>query len=178
MDRLVDQLLDMAAIESGRFTLKKETVSAAELFERINHIYFPMMNVGRNRLIIRLESDLTLYADRERVLQILVNLVSNACKYTQDGEITLAAVKENGVARFSVADTGEGMTQETLALLFTRYPKMRGDIKGVVGNGLGLFISKKFAEAHGGEIGVESELQKGTKVWFTIPTEGELEGEL
>jgi signal transduction histidine kinase len=90
MDRLVGQLLDMAAIETGRFTLKKEDVSVTALFDQIRKVYFPMMNGGHNRLIINLESDLTIHADRERVLQILMNLVSNACKYTQDGEITLS----------------------------------------------------------------------------------------
>jgi signal transduction histidine kinase len=68
------------------------------------------------------------------------------------------------------------MTPEMLAALFSRYPKMRGGVKGVTGNGLGLFISKKIAEAHGGEIGVESEIGKGTKVWFTIPA-GERDNE-
>jgi signal transduction histidine kinase len=205
MDRLVGQLLDMAAIEAGRFTLKKEEVSVTALFDQIRKTYFPMMNGGHNRLIINLENDLTIHADRERVLQIFVNLVSNACKYTQDGEIILSGELgvesgelkkseelgvesgelkkseelgvENGKLKnaviFSVADTGEGMSQETLSALFTRYPKMRGGVKGEKGNGLGLFISKKIVEAHGGEIGVESEIGKGTKVWFTIPMEGE-----
>jgi signal transduction histidine kinase len=180
MDRLVGQLLDMAAIEAGRFTLKKEEVSVTALFDQIRKVYFPMMNGGHNRLIINLENDLTIHADRERILQILVNLVSNACKYTHDGEITLSGeLKKSGelgvesgklgnVVLFSVADTGEGMSQETLSALFTRYPKMRGGVKGEKGNGLGLFISKKIVEAHGGEIGVESETGKGTKVWFTI----------
>jgi signal transduction histidine kinase len=203
MDRLVGQLLDMTAIEAGCFTLKKENVQITELFDQIRKVYFPMMNGGNNRLIINLESELTLYADRERVLQILVNLVSNACKYTRDGEITLSGelrvesgkLNESGKLRvesgelnesgklgvergelknvilFSVADNGEGMTQEMLSALFSRYPKMRGGVKGVTGNGLGLFISKKIAEAHGGEIGVESEIGKGTKVWFTIGVE-------
>jgi signal transduction histidine kinase len=194
MDRLVGQLLDVTAIEAGRFTLKKEDVQVTELFDQIRRVYFPMMNGGNNRLIINLESELTLYADRERVLQILVNLVSNACKYTRDGEIILSGelrvesgeLNESGklgvesgelknVILFSVADNGEGMTQEMLSELFSRYPKMRGGVKGVTGNGLGLFISKKIAEAHGGEIGVESEIGKGTKVWFTIGVEkGEL----
>jgi signal transduction histidine kinase len=174
MDRLVGQLLDMAAIEAGRFTLKKEDVSVTALFDQIRKTYFPMMNGGHNRLIINLENDLIIHADRERVLQILVNLVSNACKYTQDGEIILSGElgvesgKSKNAVVFSVADTGEGMSQETLSALFTRYPKMRGGVKGEKGNGLGLFISKKIVEAHGGEIGVESEIGKGTKVWFTI----------
>jgi signal transduction histidine kinase len=144
-----------------------------------------MMNGGHNRLIINLENDLTIHADRERVLQIFVNLVSNACKYTRDGEITLSGeLNKSGELRvesgklkraalFSVADTGEGMTQEMLSALFSRYPKMRGGVKGVTGNGLGLFISKKIVEAHGGEIGVESKIGKGTKVWFTIGVENE-----
>jgi signal transduction histidine kinase len=174
MDRLVGQLLDMTAIEAGRFTLRKEDVSVTALFDQIRKAYFPMMNSGHNRLIINLENDLTIHADRERVLQILVNLVSNACKYTRDGEITLSGELKNAVL-FSVADTGEGMSQETLSALFTRYPQMRGGVKGEKSNGLGLFISKKIVEAHGGEIGVESELGKGTKVWFTIPLGGDNE---
>ncbi len=173
MDRLVSQLLDMSAIEAGRFSIRKERVSVEDLFDRIRRNYFPMMNGGRNRLVVKLDRDIVIYADRERVLQVLLNLVSNSCKYTEDGEITLAAEKENGVVRFSIADTGEGMAPEILAAIFTRYPQMRGGVKGVTGNGLGLFISKKLVEAHGGGIGVESNPGKGTRVWFTIPAEGE-----
>jgi signal transduction histidine kinase len=169
MDRLVGQLLDMEAIEAGQFQLKKEITAVGELFEQIAHVYFPMMNLARNRLQTDCGEELSLYADRERILQVLVNLVSNACKYTGEGEIVLTALLEEDRVRFCVADTGEGMTPETVELLFTRYPKMRGGVKGVMGNGLGLFISKKIVEAHGGEIGVESEFGKGTEIWFTIP---------
>ncbi len=171
MDRLVSQLLDMSAIEAGRFSIWKERVSIEDLFDRVRRTYFPMFNGARNQLVVKLDCDMMVHADHERILQVLLNLVSNACKYTEDGEITLAAQKENGLVRCSVADTGEGMAPEILAALFTRYPQMRGGVKGVTGNGLGLFISKKLVEAHGGAIGVESEPGKGTKVWFTLPME-------
>ncbi|MCL2167140.1 MAG: sensor histidine kinase, partial [Clostridiales bacterium] len=170
MDRLVSQLLDMTAIEAGHLTLKKERIPVEELFDRIQKIYFPMWGGARNRLIASLDRDIYVYADRERVQQILVNLVSNACKYTEDGDITLVAENENGMVRFSVADTGAGMAPDTLTTLFTRYPEMRGAVKG---NGLGLYISRKIVEAHGGEIGAASEPGKGTRIWFTIPEEGE-----
>ncbi len=174
MDRLVSQLMDMAAIEAGVLTIRKGRVSVEELFDRIRQTYFPMWGRANNRLIIKLDDGITVFADHERVLQVLLNLVSNACKYTEDGEITLAASEENGTVRFSVADTGEGMAPDVSTALFTRYPQMRGGVKGVTGNGLGLFISKKLVEAHGGVIGVNSEPGKGTEVWFTIPINGEL----
>ena len=175
MDQMVEQLLDLAVIETGNFSQIRDRLCVKELFDQIHGTHFPMLNKGNNRLIVRLEPELYVYADRERILQILLNLLSNACKYTKTGEITLCAEKKSdNVVQFSVADTGAGIASEDIPSLFDRYSKVRSGPQSATSHGLGLYICKKLVESHGGEIRVESELGMGTVVRFTIlSNEGE-----
>jgi signal transduction histidine kinase len=107
-------------------------------------------------------------ADRDRVLQVFSNLVGNALKFTPaDGTITLGVEAADGVARFTVTDTGAGIPPENMPRLFDRFWK--GDRSGRHSSGLGLYIARGFVEAHGGRIAAESEPGRGTTFSFTLP---------
>ncbi|PZQ38964.1 MAG: hypothetical protein DI570_31155 [Phenylobacterium zucineum] len=111
-------------------------------------------------------------ADRERITQVLVNLLSNASRHTHDGTISVAVTERGGLAQVSVSDTGEGIAPDVLAQL-GRQP-VRSRLEGVrsakdTGLGVGLLISREIVVAHGGELSFESTLGAGTTVRMTLP---------
>ena len=111
------------------------------------------------------------YADPARLTQILINLLSNAYKYTpKGGRIRVQASHKDGYVRCVVADTGIGISAEDQEQLFTKFFRSENpDVQERQGTGLGLCIVKNLVELQGGRIGVESELGKGTTFWFTVP---------
>jgi signal transduction histidine kinase len=127
-------------------------------------------------LEVVIESDLpTVPGDRERLIQVLTNLISNANKYTpEQGQITLKVETQANhgqtSVRWSVRDTGIGMTDEERRQLFTKYFRSQRDaVRNVPGTGLGLVITQSIIEMHGGEMHVESELNRGSTFSFTVP---------
>jgi signal transduction histidine kinase len=113
------------------------------------------------------EPDLAILADRERVLQVLSNLIGNALKFTPPGgNVTLSIEREGPMARFGVLDTGPGIASDNLPHVFERFWRETPAEKGT---GLGLFIAKGIVDAHGGRIWVESEVGRGTRFYFTLP---------
>lgn len=169
MERMVTQLLDAAAIESGSFALRRQPMDMAELLHTAARVHFPVMDTGENTVSVDAPPGLPLVCgDRERLLQVILNLLSNAVKHTRHGTITLSARAVGDEVLVSVADTGGGIAPELLPGLFTRYPQHRE----AGGNGLGLYIAAQIVQAHGGVITVESGAHKGTAVHFTIPTAG------
>ena len=114
------------------------------------------------------EHGLMIRAERERMLQVLSNILGNALRFTpRGGHVTLSAERQGKVARFSVLDTGPGIPRENVARIFERFwkdEKLEGK-----GTGLGLFIAKGIVDAHGGRIWVESEVGAGAKFCFTVP---------
>ncbi|MDO4274639.1 MAG: HAMP domain-containing sensor histidine kinase [Eubacteriales bacterium] len=166
MERLVTQLLDEAAIESGSFSLKKEWLDMTELLDTVSRVHFPIMDRGNNTIRVLQGADLpVIYGDKERLLQVMINLLSNSSKHTHDGTITLRVQAEGKEITVTVEDTGDGIQPELLSHLFKRYPKNRD----AGGNGLGLYITARIIEAHGGNINADSVVGKGTVVRFTIP---------
>ncbi|WP_343210265.1 HAMP domain-containing sensor histidine kinase [Anaerolentibacter hominis] len=166
MERLVVQLLDAAAIENGSFVLDRRAVDIAELLDTVASVHFPLMDNNGNTVTIDVPDSLpALYGDRERLLQVLLNLVSNAVRHTKNGSIILTAGKEENIVAVTVRDSGEGIAPELLVNLFERYPENRS----AGGNGLGLYICAQIVRAHGGQITVESRVGDGTSVRFTVP---------
>ena len=121
--------------------------------------------------------DLTFAGDADRLTQVLTNLVANAIKFTeQGGSVEVDACKpSSGGVRFSVADDGPGIAPEDAEQLFRRFHQIDGsDSRRKSGSGLGLAICKAIVEQHGGRIGVESALGKGSTFWFEIPDPGSI----
>jgi signal transduction histidine kinase len=168
MDRLIVDLLDLAKIESGRLVIEPQMHDVASIVKDSVEILAPVAS-GRG-LALTLEPpspELRIFCDRERVLQILSNLIGNALKFTSDGgAITVSARDREGETRFSIADTGCGIASDQLPHIFDRYWQAKGARDGV---GLGLSIAKGLVEAHGGRIWVESIVGEGTAFFFTLP---------
>jgi len=169
MDRLIDSLLDATMIETGRFTVELRTEDVAALVDEAARILRPQIEGRSLQLKARLTDQLpAVQCDRERVLQIIANLVGNAIKFTQaGGEICIAAMATEDAVCFSVSDTGCGIQECELSHVFDHYWTKHPGIRE--GTGLGLFIAKGIAEAHGGTIWAESKIGHGTTFFFTLP---------
>jgi signal transduction histidine kinase len=169
MNRLIQDLLDVARIEAGRLPLEKEPVKPRMLISEVIDNFGPLAEDKSLRLRCHAPDDLPLLqADRERLLQVFGNLIGNALKFTPEGGvITLDAERHDGVVEFRVIDTGQGIPAEDVPRLFERFYQARHTRRG--GAGLGLAIAKGIVEAHGGCIRVESEVGVGSKFSFTLP---------
>ncbi len=163
---MVGQVLDVTRIEEKRILLKKCLCHIDELIYQAVETHFPILNKGGNRLEINAGLDLPMVnADPGRITQVLVNLITNALKHTEQGTITISAKEVERFIEISVSDTGIGISAEELSNLFTRYHSGSGE----TGTGLGLYICKYLVEEHGGTIQVESAVNRGTTVTFSLP---------
>lgn len=164
---LIDDLLNVSSMNEGHLQLNKTTFTVSEL---LNGCCDHVRVAGKHSLIFEGDKELKVFADEHRIDQVVVNLVNNAVKYAPSSkDIYLIARREGDMAKISVKDTGPGISPEKCARLFDRY--YRADYSGLQfsGLGLGLYISSEIVKRHGGQIGVDSELGKGSTFWFTIP---------
>lgn len=169
MNRLIEDLLDVARIESGHIDLSLQSADCGALLREIGEIIAPLVADKSIRLRI-IEPPVRIQArcDRERILQVLSNLVGNAIKFSASGgSVTLGAHESQSESIFYVIDTGSGIARENLSRVFDRFWQARET--RLQGTGLGLAISKGIVVAHGGRIWVESELGKGAKFNFALP---------
>jgi len=174
---LINDLLDFSRIENGRMTLHKTTFRLCDLLDEVKTTIYPLTAKKSQELGIRLETGLPpVIADRLRLKQILLNLLSNASKFTQaGGHITLTCfLKENDQVLFSVADDGIGISPEDQKIIFEEFRQVDGTVtRTEAGSGLGLTISKRLVELAGGQIWVESQLGKGAVFSFLLPVVSE-----
>ncbi|PAU94897.1 PAS domain-containing sensor histidine kinase [Aliifodinibius salipaludis] len=171
MKRTTAELLDLSKIESGNIQLNSQPARPSDL---LDYAFETMvMQVDQKGIDIEIECEEELPAvktDLQKSVWVLVNLISNAVRYTPDhGKILLKAEEQPRVVRFSVTDNGKGIPEEYIDKIFQKYFQVYGDKNGSGGSGLGLSIAKEFINAQGGEIGVESELGKGSTFYFTLP---------
>jgi signal transduction histidine kinase/HAMP domain-containing protein len=171
---LINELLDLQRIAAGRMELKLEPLDlAALLTEAAGSVHAQAQKHGHALVVTPPTPDLRIHADRGRVRQILLNLLSNAIKFTPDGgRITVVAGAVNGdaEARIAVSDTGIGIAVEDQPKLFQEFSQLDASAsRKYEGTGLGLALSRRLVEMQGGEIGVESEMGKGSTFWFTLP---------
>ena len=175
---LINELLDLQRIAAGRMELRPEPIDLPALLAEAAGSVHAQAQQRRHTLIVEppLEGEgggLRVLADRGRVRQVLLNLLSNAIKFTPDGgRITVAAAATNGgaTARVAVTDSGIGIAPEDQTKLFQEFVQLDASAsRKYEGTGLGLALSRRLIELHGGAIGVESELGKGSTFWFTLP---------
>jgi PAS domain S-box-containing protein len=169
MTRLVEDLLDVSRIEGGGLRVVPTSCGAHELIRAAEQTLAPLAASRSLELRVEAESEQAVLADRERVLQVIANLVSNAVEHTPEDGTIAARCESNGAAEvvFSVRDTGRGISPEDLPHIFDRF--WQADRPGRAGAGLGLAIAKGIVEAHGGRIWVESREGQGSTFFFTLP---------
>jgi PAS domain S-box-containing protein len=169
---LMNEVLDISRIESGHLSLSPEPVSVADIVDQVLKLLRPIAAPRSVHIEADVEGigDRCVQADRQRLTQILINLVANAIKYNrEDGRVTLSCRDvPGGRVRISVTDTGAGIRPEKLALLFKPFERLGADETGIEGTGLGLALSRGLAEAMGGTVGVESEIERGSTFWVEL----------
>lgn len=174
---LINDILDLSKIEAGRMELSLETFEVRPMIEAVVSTIDPLVKKNDNALEWHCDDEVgAITADRTRVRQILFNLLSNACKFTEKGTVTLEVkcVPFNGGEgiQCSIQDTGIGMTPEQMGKLFQAFSQAdTSTTRKYGGTGLGLAISRRFCQMMGGDIGVESEPGRGSTFTFTLPTE-------
>jgi len=168
---LIDSLLDFAKIEAGKMEVRVEPVRVEEIIQGTAAAIETILNPSSVRLIREIASDIpAMNTDREKLRQIILNLLGNAVKFTERGEIRISACQQNGSLKLVVSDTGIGIEKKDLNQIFEKFHQ--GDLsttKKYRGTGLGLAIVKKFVNLLGGEIEVVSEVSKGSTFTITLP---------
>ena len=171
LTRIINDLLDISKIEAGRMEIKREKINVGELVAHAAAALTPLAIQKGLRLDIRVpDKSLEVFADEDRLVQVLNNLLSNAIKFTREGGVTVSvAAKEEGI-ECVVEDTGAGVSEEDMPRLFHKFVQIgRTNGAGRKGTGLGLVIARNIVELHGGRIWAESELHKGTRFTFVLP---------
>lgn len=169
MERLIKDLLSVTAIEAGRLSIDPRKLRVEDLFRDASEMLEATVREKSITLTVDRAADLPpVRGDPARVLQVFSNLVGNAVKFTPaGGVITLSATRADGGVRCAIADTGSGISPEELPRIFGKFwQSKRGDHRGV---GLGLAIARGIVEAHGGSIGVRSEVGRGSVFSFSLP---------
>lgn len=170
---LINDVLDLSKIEAGRLDLHEEEIDLAILVADLAGAAQPLADRNGNRLVVERPDGLgAMRADQTRLRQIILNLLSNACKFTEAGTVTLAVAREAeaGWIRFRVSDTGIGMTRDQLGRLFQEFTQADSSTtRKYGGTGLGLAISQRLAALMGGTIAVESEPGVGTSFTVRLP---------
>lgn len=168
---LVNDILDLSKVEAGKMTLVEEEFDLSRLINEVTATAQPLIQKNRNTLVTDSPPQLgPARADQTKLRQILLNLLSNASKFTEAGTVTLRIRPETAYIIFEIEDTGIGMTPEQLGKLFQAFTQAElTTSKKYGGTGLGLAISRKFAQLMGGDLRVASEFGKGSKFTLLIP---------
>jgi PAS domain S-box-containing protein len=171
MDRLIQDLLDIARVESGTLTLDLQPVTTGALLEGTLRTLRPLVDEAGLELVTDLPSSLPMVrADPERIGRVMSNLVGNAIKFAgRGGRVTVAAAQENGVVRVSVSDNGRGIAAEHLPHVFDRFWQAASSTIRSRGAGLGLPIAMGIIRGHGGQMRAESTPGAGATITFTLP---------
>ena len=169
---LINEVLDLSRIDTGGLSLSLEPVNVDELVADAVSLVGPM-SAGRQMALRSEREDAAAHvlADRQRIKQVLVNLLANAVKYSPPGAVATVLTESvgNGRIRITVADTGPGIPPELLPRLFRPFDRIGAEATGVEGTGLGLALSKALVEAMGGTIGVDSTVGVGSRFWVELP---------
>jgi GAF domain-containing protein/CheY-like chemotaxis protein len=177
---LINAVLDLSKIEAGRMELFLETFPIAPLLKDIVGVIQPLAGKNGNRLEVRCAPDVgEMRADLTKVRQALFNLLSNACKFTEEGTVSLEAARQDGWILFSVSDTGIGLTPEQMARLFQEFSQADASTsRRYGGTGLGLSLSRRLCRLMGGDVTAASEAGRGSTFTVRLPVEVRESGEV
>lgn len=173
LSEMVDDLLDLAKIEAGRISISPQWFEMVDLFSAIRGMFKPLLTTGAVSLVFEEPADLPrIYTDDRKLSQILRNFISNALKFTSDGDVRVSAKSESeGWVTFTVADTGIGIAREHQAAVFNDFVQVDSPLQRKWrGTGLGLSLSRKIAELLGGHVSMTSEPNVGSTFSVSIPT--------
>jgi PAS domain S-box-containing protein len=168
--RLIKELLDVSRIDAGRLELHRQLIDLQRVTRDVIG-RFELQADGHQFLIEFPAGFPEVYADRDKVEQVLTNLVENAVKYSEGGTVTVSGEVVDGAVEVAVRDQGVGIPADQLTLIFTKFYRRAGH-GAPTGTGLGLFITRGLVEAHGGRIWARSEAGRGTEVRFRLPRGG------
>lgn len=170
---LIGDILDMSKIEAGRMELRYEEIDMRQLAHDILATANPLAQEKKLALILEMDEAIsTITADRTRLRQVLWNIMGNAIKFTEKGSVTLAMSWQQDMIRVAIRDTGIGIKPEDMEVVFEQFRQIDSSLnRRVGGTGLGMPITRKLVELHGGEIGVDSIPGQGSTFWFTLPIE-------
>jgi PAS domain S-box-containing protein len=168
---LINDLLDLSRIESGRMEFARDWLRAEEVVTEVVQVLAPMAAQKDIGISAEIPRDIPeIYGDRKRVFQILLNLANNAVKFTERGEVQIACRADGAVLEMSVTDTGIGIKPENMELLFEAFRQVEGSAqRRYEGTGLGLHLSRRLAKLLGGDIRAESEYGKGSRFILSLP---------
>jgi signal transduction histidine kinase len=168
---LINDVLDLSKIEAGQLTLALSEYSMSDVVQTVATAVEALAAEKRLALQVTVAPGLPLgRGDERRLSQVLLNLVGNAIKFTEAGEVRVEVRATDGTFRVAVADTGPGIAPEDQAKIFQEFQQVdSSSTRKKGGTGLGLSIAKRIVELHGGRIGVESSPGQGSTFWFTLP---------
>lgn len=168
---LIDQILDFSRLESGRATVTREQITLDTFMNSVRDMITPLAQKNGNILFTNVDANIDEFSsDRDKLLQIALNLLGNSCKYTRQGRVTFNLLCTGGRLTMIVADTGVGMTEEERNNIFSAFFRAKGS-SSVNGTGLGLAITERLVRLLNGSIHVDSTVGKGTTVLVHIPLE-------
>ncbi len=172
LTEMVDDLLDLAKIDAGRIVISPEWFEMVDLFSALRGIFRPIVANSSVSLTFAEPAAIPrIYTDDKKLSQILRNFISNALKFTTEGQISVSATMVGPeLVEFAVTDTGIGISPRHLPMLFNDFMQLDTRLqRRLRGTGLGLSLARKFAQLLGGEVGAESELGKGSRFWVRLP---------
>jgi signal transduction histidine kinase len=162
----------VSKIETGKVELLIEELNLVDLMQEVKESFKIAVDVKNLKLSLEMPERLIIKSDERRIKQVIMNLISNAVKFTDRGEIEIKVKKKDERVKVSVADTGVGIKKEDIKKLFKQFSRIYIEGKPVTeGTGLGLYLSKKIVDLLDGQIKAESEFGKGSKFTFTFPLE-------
>lgn len=168
---LINNILDIAKIEAGRMDLYLKPVNIKNLVDETIETILPMAKANQNELVVSIgQLSSTLLVDRQKLMQVFLNLLSNACKFTREGKITFEISNDAYFLYFSVKDTGVGIAPDKLDYIFEQFTQVDGSqTRQFEGTGLGMAITQNFCQLMGGNLTVESELNIGSTFKVKLP---------